>query len=92
MIDDDEERRGDVSKRKLSENSQDEKDETALIREEAKREKQWDCESVLSTYSTIYNRPKLIVEPSKPKVTCKGGLNFLHLILRPYPCLISCLI
>jgi len=25
----------------------------------------WDCESILSTYSNIYNHPKLIPEPSK---------------------------
>jgi len=25
----------------------------------------WDCESILSTYSNIYNHPKLIAEPSK---------------------------
>ena len=25
----------------------------------------WDCESILSTYSTTKNRPKLIKEPSK---------------------------
>lgn len=25
----------------------------------------WDCESILSTYSNIYNHPKLISEPSK---------------------------
>ena len=25
---------------------------------------QWDCESILSTYSNIYNRPKLIQEPA----------------------------
>ncbi|XP_069676045.1 protein LTV1 homolog [Periplaneta americana] len=28
---------------------------------------QWDCESILSTYSNIYNRPKLIAEPMVPK-------------------------
>lgn len=28
-------------------------------------ERKWDCESILSTYSNIYNHPKLISEPSK---------------------------
>ena len=28
---------------------------------------QWDCESILSTYSNLYNHPKLIREPVKPK-------------------------
>lgn len=33
------------------------------------REKdKWDCESILSSYSNIYNHPKLIAEP--PKVNC----------------------
>ncbi|XP_033737224.1 protein LTV1 homolog isoform X2 [Pecten maximus] len=27
----------------------------------------WDCESILSTYSNIYNHPKLIEEPSKER-------------------------
>lgn len=27
----------------------------------------WDCESILSTYSNLYNHPKLI---SEPKVSC----------------------
>lgn len=29
--------------------------------------KKWDCESVLSTYSSAYNHPKLIEEPSRPR-------------------------
>lgn len=29
------------------------------------RKKKWDCESILSTYSNIYNHPKLIDVPSK---------------------------
>lgn len=28
-----------------------------------KEKTKWDCESILSTYSNIYNHPKLIVEP-----------------------------
>lgn len=28
----------------------------------------WDCESIISTYSNIYNHPKLISDP--PKVNC----------------------
>ncbi|KAH8413834.1 hypothetical protein KR222_009134, partial [Zaprionus bogoriensis] len=30
---------------------------------EDSKEKKWDCESILSTYSNIYNHPKLIDEP-----------------------------
>lgn len=35
------------------------------IQEDSKE--RWDCESILSTYSNIYNRPKLITEPAVPK-------------------------
>jgi len=35
----------------------------------------WDCESVLSTYSNIYNRPKLIEEkPNKIKISHTTGI------------------
>nr|XP_002128747.1 protein LTV1 homolog [Ciona intestinalis] len=34
----------------------------------------WDCESILSTYSTIYNRPKLIQDPPKIKISPTTGL------------------
>ncbi|XP_064649507.1 protein LTV1 homolog [Lineus longissimus] len=30
-------------------------------------EEKWDCESILSTYSTLYNHPTTIKEPKKPK-------------------------
>lgn len=30
-------------------------------------DKKWDCQSVLSTYSSAYNHPKLIVEPKRTK-------------------------
>ncbi|XP_012214437.1 protein LTV1 homolog [Linepithema humile] len=32
---------------------------------DARTKDRWDCESILSTYSNIYNHPKLIPEPSK---------------------------
>uniref|UniRef100_A0A224Z5W7 Protein LTV1 homolog n=1 Tax=Rhipicephalus zambeziensis TaxID=60191 RepID=A0A224Z5W7_9ACAR len=45
----------------------------------------WDCESIISTYSNLYNHPKLITEPKKEKVKVsartgipiieKGGLS-----------------
>lgn len=31
---------------------------------EVKEKEKWDCESILSTYSTLYNHPKLIDAPS----------------------------
>ena len=36
------------------------------LKDEEKGEK-WDCESILSTYSTLYNHPKLISEPKNNK-------------------------
>ena len=33
-------------------------------------EKKWDCESIISTYSNIYHRPKFISEPTKKNVSC----------------------
>uniref|UniRef100_K7G5P3 Protein LTV1 homolog n=1 Tax=Pelodiscus sinensis TaxID=13735 RepID=K7G5P3_PELSI len=36
-----------------------------LVIEEPKEK--WDCESILSTYSNLYNHPKLIEEPAKSK-------------------------
>lgn len=46
-----------------------------LITEEVTE--QWDCESILSTYSNLYNHPKLIIDPPKPstiKVSIKTGI------------------
>ncbi|XP_015601567.1 protein LTV1 homolog isoform X2 [Cephus cinctus] len=47
-----------------------------LIVEPRERDK-WDCESILSTYSNIYNHPKLISEPKTPgkiKINPKTGI------------------
>nr|CAB3263568.1 protein LTV1 homolog [Phallusia mammillata] len=53
-------------------NSDDEVMET-IVKEEP-REK-WDCESILSTYSTLYNHPRLITEPTKKiKISDKTGM------------------
>lgn len=41
--------------------SSDENDLVKLVVDAREKEK-WDCESILSTYSNIYNHPKLIVE------------------------------
>uniref|UniRef100_A0A3Q2NRT7 Protein LTV1 homolog n=1 Tax=Fundulus heteroclitus TaxID=8078 RepID=A0A3Q2NRT7_FUNHE len=46
------------------EDEEEEEMETVVI--EASQEK-WDCETIISTYSNLYNRPKVIEEPSKPK-------------------------
>ncbi|XP_069023851.1 protein LTV1 homolog [Embiotoca jacksoni] len=40
-------------------------------------EEKWDCETIISTYSNIYNRPTVIAEPSKLKpirVSSKTGV------------------
>ncbi|XP_044279231.1 protein LTV1 homolog isoform X1 [Varanus komodoensis] len=51
-----------------------------LVVEEPKEK--WDCESILSTYSNLYNHPKLIEVPQKPKpveVSKKTGIP-LHVL------------
>lgn len=45
-----------------SSGSEDEADLEKLI-VDARQKDKWDCESILSTYSNIYNHPKLISEP-----------------------------
>ncbi|XP_043802292.1 protein LTV1 homolog [Apis laboriosa] len=43
----------------------------------AREKDKWDCESIISTYSNIYNHPKLISEPKHPqkiKVNPKTGI------------------
>ncbi|KAJ9060794.1 Protein ltv1 [Entomophthora muscae] len=46
--------------------------EIEQVQEEA-REARWDCESILSTYSNIYNRPALITETStKIRINSRG--------------------
>ena len=38
-----------------------------LVIEKPKGKNNWDCESIISTYSNLYNYPKTISEPSKKK-------------------------
>ena len=61
------EREREIQKNSLLERSDEEEEELEEIEVEEKGEK-WDCESVLSTYSTLYNHPKLISEPRLPKI------------------------
>lgn len=42
-------------------------EELVEVEIEPKKEK-WDCESILSTYSNLYNHPKVIDEPRKNKI------------------------
>ncbi|XP_023347962.1 protein LTV1 homolog [Eurytemora carolleeae] len=46
----------------LQEESEDADDLIALQLEELNPKERWDCESILSTYSNLYNHPKLISE------------------------------
>ncbi|XP_076302555.1 protein LTV1 homolog [Lasioglossum baleicum] len=44
---------------------------------DAREKDKWDCESIISTYSNIYNHPKLISEPKHPqkiKVDLRTGI------------------
>lgn len=41
----------------------DSEDDEDLDRKEISEKEKWDCETILSTYSNIYNHPKLISEP-----------------------------
>lgn len=59
----------------LDENQEEEEETITLVIEEPKEK--WDCESILSTYSNLYNHPKLIDVPQKPrpiKVSNKTGI------------------
>ena len=50
----------------VAEAMSDEEKEVVAVDEGAnKREDKWDCESIISTYSNIYNHPKLISEPKR---------------------------
>ena len=68
-------REREIQKNSLLERS-DEEDEMVEIQVEEKEGEKWDCESVLSTYSTLYNHPKLISEPklSKIQLSSKTGI------------------
>ncbi|XP_058057282.1 protein LTV1 homolog [Anopheles bellator] len=55
----------------------DDEEELVEMPVEDDAEKKWDCESILSTYSNIYNHPKLIDEPKrcrKIEINSKTGL------------------
>uniref|UniRef100_A0A182P8H2 Protein LTV1 homolog n=1 Tax=Anopheles epiroticus TaxID=199890 RepID=A0A182P8H2_9DIPT len=54
-----------------------EEEEEVEMEVEDGEQKKWDCESILSTYSNIYNHPKLIQEPRKARkilINPKTGL------------------
>lgn len=60
-------------------------DDSSSSDEDGAPERKWDCESILSTYSNIYNHPKLISEPFNNKI--KGTANiFLLVTAKVSPC------
>ncbi|KAB5523614.1 hypothetical protein PHYPO_G00154620 [Pangasianodon hypophthalmus] len=61
---------------KEEEEEDEEQEMETLVIEEPPEEK-WDCETIISTYSNLYNRPKLIEDPPKQKqirVSSKTGI------------------
>ena len=57
----------DIIHKTLLEDSDGEAEDLEIVKVEDKG-KHWDCESILSTYSTLYNHPKLISEPKNNKI------------------------
>lgn len=60
----------------VREEEEDSEEEEMLVIEEAPVEK-WDCETIISTYSNLYNHPKVIEDPPKLKqirVSNKTGI------------------
>ena len=56
----------------------DSNDEKEMIEvEEEEFEDKFDCESILTTYSNIYNHPKLISEPSIKPIRVSGMIIVL---------------
>lgn len=54
-----------------------EESEDDLVEIKVEEKEKWDCETILSTYSNLYNHPKVIEEPKKPKkikINTKTGL------------------
>lgn len=78
QLEQEEEREREVIRRVLEQEDGDEEMEKIVLPAdaEAKRE-QWDAETILTTYSTLYNHPKLISEPKKLgpiKLSSKTGI------------------
>ncbi|XP_067296911.1 protein LTV1 homolog [Pseudorasbora parva] len=62
------------SVREEDEDDEDDEDEAAIERMVIEPSERWDCETIISTYSNIYNRPKLIQDPPKIRVSDKTGI------------------
>ncbi|XP_017312729.1 protein LTV1 homolog isoform X3 [Ictalurus punctatus] len=63
---------------KEEEEEEDEEQEMEILVIEESPEEKWDCETIISTYSNLYNRPKLIEDPPRQKkqirVSSKTGI------------------
>merc|ERR1739844_823509 len=61
---------------KIAEENQTPSNNIDIVEVDEENEDNFDCESILTTYSTLYNHPKLISEPSiKPiRVSGKTGI------------------
>ncbi|KAF4075348.1 hypothetical protein AMELA_G00233620 [Ameiurus melas] len=63
---------------KEEEEEEDEEQEMETLVIEELPEEKWDCETIISTYSNLYNRPKLIEDPPRQKkqirVSSKTGI------------------
>ncbi|XP_072046291.1 protein LTV1 homolog [Amphiura filiformis] len=70
------------------EDSDDDDDELVKMSIEEPNKERWDCESILSTHSNLYNHPKTIKEPSKKdnkiKLSQKTGMP-LNVLPKPGP-------
>lgn len=55
---------------------------TIFVHDDEKEEEKWDCETVLTTYSNIYNHPKLIATRSTPRIRLSNKTG-LPLVDRP---------
>ena len=55
---------------------------TVFVHDDEKEEEKWDCETVLTTYSNIYNHPKLIATRSTPRIRLSNKTG-LPLVERP---------
>ncbi|KAF7645461.1 hypothetical protein LDENG_00204090 [Lucifuga dentata] len=66
----------------VKEEEDDEEEEMETLVVEAPEEK-WDCETIISTYSNIYNRPKVIEDPPKLKPIRVSGKTGIPLDVLP---------
>merc|ERR1711872_437166 len=78
QLEQEEEREREVIRRVLEQEDGDEEMEKIVLPADAEATReQWDAETILTTYSTLYNHPKLISEPKKLgpiKLSSKTGI------------------